>query len=296
MLVGTDGLYQFVDLFYSNVKSNVNNELLSTITNFSGNLLSPYYSPVVSNINIYNIGKSTLVGNLLYKCGLVNQASVRKNQKEAGDAGKGSFAMAWMTDESQSERERGVTIDTSEKYFKSPNSSREYTILDAPGHREFVPNMISGATVSDAAFFVIPAKEGEYETAVSKKSQTREHAVLMKALGVKYVIIAVNKLDDISIEPSQVQSRYNKINDDIRSMLLELQFKEEFIYSVPVIGISGENIISISSDCTRLSSWYRGPTLVQVLDSLPSEAREVRKPLRALLTSVHSENAKVQHI
>lgn len=233
-------------------------------------------------------GKSTLVGNLLYKTGQITQRTVHKFQKESGEMGKGSFALAWVMDESPSEREHGVTINVAERTIVS--EGRVVTILDAPGHRDYIPNMISGAAQADAALLVVPAGVGEFESSVGARAQTREHAVLLKALGVAQLIVVVNKMD--MTVPAWSQERFAYIRQQLLSLLLELQFERDCLRFAPVSGLGGENLVSLSDACP-LRAWYSGPTLLEAIHALKEPARQVSgMPFRAVIKSVGAENAR----
>ena len=228
-------------------------------------------------------GKSTLVGHMLHKTGKVAQRTVQKYQKESAQQGKGSFALAWVMDDTAAERAHGVTIDIAERQMNT--ASKIITILDAPGHRDFIPNMISGATFADAALLVIPASVGEYESSMGERAQTREHAVLLKALGVVQIIVVINKMDMTS--PAWCQDRFESIKHTISTMLSDLQFSlEKNVRFIPVAGLSGENLSEISVDNTALRAWYSGPTLLDSIDSFRNPMRFVNKPLRAIVTAV----------
>jgi len=234
-------------------------------------------------------GKSTLVGNLLVKAGQVAQRTMHKYQKESSQQGKGSFALAWVMDESAAEREHGVTIDIAERQIST--KTKLVKILDAPGHRDFIPNMISGATFADTALLVIPASVGEYESSMGEKAQTREHAVLLKALGVNQLLVVVNKMD--MTLPAWSQDRFEVIRHEIGTLLTELQFSvEKNVRFIPVAGLSGENIFDVNADNAALRSWYTGPVLIEAIDSFRDPVRLVNKPMRAIVTAVVSEKEK----
>ncbi len=234
-------------------------------------------------------GKSTLVGHLLWKTGKVQQRTVQKYQKESAQQGKGSFALAWVMDDTAAEREHGVTIDIAERQITT--AGKVVTILDAPGHRDFIPNMISGATFADAALLVVPASVGEYESSMGERAQTREHAVLLKALGVVQILVVVNKMDMTS--PSWSESRFESIKFTISEMLSQLQFSiEKNVRFIPVAGLSGENISDISAGNAALRSWYTGPTLLDSIEAFRNPVRHVNRPLRAIVSAVVSARDK----
>ena len=152
-------------------------------------------------------GKSTTTGHLIYYCGGIDQRTIDKFEREADQMGKASFKYAWVLDKLKAERERGITIDIALWKFESPN--RVFTIIDAPGHRDFIKNMITGTSQADAALLVIGASRGEFETGFSSTGQTREHALLAYTMGVKEIAVAINKMDDASVRYSE--ERFNEI-------------------------------------------------------------------------------------
>lgn len=224
-------------------------------------------------------GKSTLVGNLLYKMGTISQRIVHKYEKESQVSGKSSFYLAWVMDEDPSEREHGVTIGIAERNLRT--EKYDVTVLDAPGHRDYIPNMISGAAVADVALLVIPAAVGEFESAMGSGAQTREHAMLLKALGVTQVLVAVNKLDVAS--PPWSQARFLQVQTQLSALLVELQFPPKAVRFVPVSGLSGENLCTLSETCV-LKQWYSGPTLLQCIDGFREPPRRLDKPVRAFVS------------
>lgn len=252
-------------------------------------------------------GKSTLTGRLLLALRHVSARLLEKYRKASTAIGKSSFALAWFTDEDDSERERGVTIDIATKFVRTERF--DITILDAPGHKDFIPNAISGAASADCGLLVVAATTGEFEAGFARGTdasgscatvgQTREHVVLSRGLGVTQFVVAVSKLD--AAEPAWSQGRFEDIRARVLDFLKENGFKEKKITFVPVSGLTGVNV---SRDETtedpegweKLRRWYKGPTLVEALDGFTPAKREFEKPLRAIVTDVSSEgkNATVR--
>ncbi|KAJ3259891.1 hypothetical protein HDU77_001611 [Chytriomyces hyalinus] len=221
-------------------------------------------------------GKSTLMGHLLYLLGEVNERTMKKYERDAEKMKKGSFCFAWVLDETEEERSRGVTIDVGMSYFET--QLHRFTILDAPGHRDFVPNMISGASQADVALLVIDSGTGEFEVGFELGGQTREHALLVRSLGVAQLVIAVNKLDTMHWS----ESRFYEIKEKLTFFLLGAGFKKDKLTFVPCSGFTGENMIECKSQ--ELLAWYEGPTLRECLDALQPPVRPLEKPFRLPVT------------
>ncbi|KAK2597707.1 hypothetical protein N8I77_012473 [Diaporthe amygdali] len=221
-------------------------------------------------------GKSTMTGRLLLDLGEVDQRTVDKYRKEAEKEGKSSFALAWVLDTRTEERSRGVTIDIATKNFET--ESTLFTIVDSPGHKDYVPNMIAGASQADFAVLVVDAAKGAFEAGL--KGQTREHALLLRSMGVFRLIVAVNKLDTSQWD----QDRFDEIKDQIMGSLRALKFPEKNISFVPVSGLNGDNIITRSKD--PAASWYTGPTLIEELEASEPAARPLDKPLRMTISDL----------
>ncbi|KAG5178193.1 P-loop containing nucleoside triphosphate hydrolase protein [Tribonema minus] len=240
-------------------------------------------------------GKSTLMGQVLVKMGHVSQRVLHKHEREAREQGKASFYLAWIMDEDEEERAHGVTIDVAQKHVVT--ETKLITLLDAPGHRDFIPKMISGACAADVAVLVVPATPGEFESCFESSGQTKEHALLVKALGVNQVVVAVNKLD--AAVPPWDEGRYEAIKASVEPFLRQIGFKAGkaiAVYSyvarhflqvrfVPVSGLSGENVAALSSDCP-LSTWYRGDTFLQAIDRFTAAPRAVLKPMRMVCSDI----------
>jgi elongation factor 1-alpha len=224
-------------------------------------------------------GKSTATGHLIYKCGGIDKRTIEKFEKEAAEMGKASFKYAWVLDKLKAERERGITIDIALWKFESPKSV--FTIIDAPGHRDFIKNMITGTSQADAAILVIASGQGEFEAGISKDGQTREHALLAFTLGVKQMIVAVNKMDDKSV--LYKQARFDEIVKEVGSYLKKVGYNVEKVRFVPISGWVGDNMIDKSTNM----EWYKGPTLLEALDMLEPPSRPVDKPLRLPLQDVY---------
>merc|ERR1719147_332206 len=156
-------------------------------------------------------GKSTTTGHLIYKCGGIDKRVIEKFEKEAQEMGKGSFKYAWVLDKLKAERERGITIDIA--LWKFETDELYVTIIDAPGHRDFIKNMITGTSQADCAVLIVAAGHGEFEAGISKDGQTREHVLLCFTLGVKQIIVAVNKMD--STEPKYGEARFKEIHKEV---------------------------------------------------------------------------------
>ncbi|KAJ1800205.1 hypothetical protein LPJ59_001274, partial [Coemansia sp. RSA 2399] len=181
-------------------------------------------------------GKSTLMGHLLYALGQVNERTIRKFERDAEKIGKGSFAYAWVLDETEEERSRGVTMDVATNSFTTEH--RKFTLLDAPGHRDFVPNMISGASRADVAILVVDASTGEFEAGFDGNGQTREHAILIRSLGVRQLVVAINKLDMVDWS----ESRFDEITSRLLEFLTGCGYLKTDVRFVPVGGLKGINL------------------------------------------------------
>jgi len=224
-------------------------------------------------------GKSTATGHLIYKCGGIDKRTIEKFEKEANDMGKGSFKYAWVLDKLKAERERGITIDIALWKFESPKSV--FTIIDAPGHRDFIKNMITGTSQADAAVLMIASPQGEFEAGISKDGQTREHALLAFTLGVKQMIVCTNKMDEKTVNFSE--DRYNEIVKEVGAYLKKVGYDVSKVQFVPISGWNGDNMIEKSTNMP----WYKGPTLLEALDLLEAPKRPNDKPLRLPLQDVY---------
>jgi elongation factor 1-alpha len=225
-------------------------------------------------------GKSTTTGNLLYQAGAIDERTIKAFEDEAAKLGKGTFKYAWVLDNLKEERERGVTIDL--RFLKFETNKFYFTIIDAPGHRDFVKNMITGASQADAAVLFVSAKKGEFEAGIGPGGQTREHAFLAFTLGVRQVVVAVNKMDDITVKWNK--ERYEEIKNEVTRMLRMVGFKVDKINFVPTSGWTGDNLIKKSDKMP----WYTGPTLMEALDQLEVPPKPTDKPLRIPVQDVYS--------
>jgi elongation factor 1-alpha len=225
-------------------------------------------------------GKSTMVGHILYRLGYFDQKTMQMIEEEAKKMGKESFKYAWLLDRMKEERERGVTIALS--YMKFETKKYFFTIIDAPGHRDFVKNMITGASQADAAILVVSARKGEFEAGMSPEGQTREHAILAKTMGIDQLIVAVNKMD--ATEPPYSKERFLQIKETMSKFLKGLGYNPDKVPFVPVSAWTGENLIERSPNMP----WYDGPTLVEVLDTLQPPPKPIDKPLRIPIQDVYN--------
>jgi elongation factor 1-alpha len=214
---------------------------------------------------------------LIYKCGGIDKRTIEKFEKEAAEMGKQSFKYAWVLDNLKAERERGITIDIALWKFESPNY--QFTVIDAPGHRDFIKNMITGTSQADVAVLVIDCAPGGFEGGWAAEGQTREHALLAFTLGVKQMIVACNKMDGCDYS----ESRYNDIKEEVSNYLKKVGYKPAKIAFVPISGWVGDNMIERSD---RMK-WYTGPILLEALDQVTAPKRPTDKPLRLPLQDVY---------
>jgi elongation factor 1-alpha len=225
-------------------------------------------------------GKSTTMGHFLYLTGTIDERTIRAYEEEAKKLGKETFKYAWVLDNLKEERERGLTIDLRFLKFETPKFF--FTIIDAPGHRDFVKNMITGASQADAAILFVSAKKGEFEAGIGPGGQTREHAFLAFTLGVKQLIVCVNKMDDPSVNWSQ--ERYNEVKNEVSRMLRLVGYNVAKIPFVPTSGWTGDNLVKQSPNMP----WYKGPTLYEALDMFEIPSKPIDKPLRIPVQDVYS--------
>jgi len=225
-------------------------------------------------------GKSTTVGHLFSLTGAIDERTAKTYEEEAKKLGKETFKFAWVLDRLKEERERGLTIDVAYLKFETPKYF--FTIIDAPGHRDFIKNMITGASQSDAAILLISAKRGEFEAGIGPGGQTREHAFLAYTLGVNQLVVAINKMDDASVDWKQ--ERYNEIKNEISRMLKMSGFNPENIHFVPTSGWTGDNLAKKSEKMP----WYKGPTLFEALDEMTVPPKPIKKPLRLPIQDVYT--------
>lgn len=224
-------------------------------------------------------GKSTSTGHLIYKCGGIDKRTIEKYEKEAEEMGKGSFKYAWVLDKLKAERERGITIDIALWKFESEKSV--FTIIDAPGHRDFIKNMITGTSQADVAILMIASPSGEFESGWSKEGQTREHALLAYTMGVKQMICCCNKMDAPGADYKE--DRYNEIKAEVSSYLKQVGYKVETVPFIPISGWNGDNMLEPSPNMP----WYKGMYLLQALDDIKPPKRPLLKPLRLPLQDVY---------
>jgi len=235
-------------------------------------------------------GKSTTTGHLMVDVGAVDERTLKAYQVEAEQMGKGTFSYAWVLDNLKEERERGVTIDL--RFLQFQTKKYNFTVIDAPGHRDFIKNMITGASQADACVLFCSAKKGEFEAGIGAGGQTREHAFLAFTLGIRQVVVAINKFDDSIVNYSK--DRYEEIKAEVTRMLtmsgFKVQVKDadgkmvEKIRFVPVSGWTGENLVKRSENMP----WYTGPTLIEALDLLEVPAKPTNKPLRMPVQDVYT--------
>ncbi len=224
-------------------------------------------------------GKSTTVGHLLVDLGVIDQRTIDTFAKESEATGKGdTFKYAWVLDSIKDERDRGITIDLAFQKFETTKFF--YTLIDAPGHRDFIKNMITGASEADAAILVVSVKPGETEAATEPGGQAREHAFLSRTLGVGQIVVALNKMDDANY----AEARYKEVKDIVEKMLKMVGYNTSKVNFIPVSAWKGDNLVKKSQNM----AWYKGPTLAEALDSFTPPEKPINKPLRIPVQDVYS--------
>ena len=224
-------------------------------------------------------GKSTTMGHFLMDLGVVDERTIAAHGVESEKTGKGdTFKYAWVMDNIKDERERGITIDLAFQKFES--AKYFFTLIDAPGHRDFIKNMITGASEADAAILVLSAKEGETDTAIAAGGQAREHAFLLKTLGVGQLIVAINKMDSVDYKEAAFKAAKEKGEKLVKSV----GYKLENVPFIPISGWKGDNLVKKSD----AMSWYTGKTLLQAFDDFTIPEKPVGKPLRVPIQDVYT--------
>jgi peptide chain release factor subunit 3 len=234
-------------------------------------------------------GKSTISGHILYATGMVDDRTLEKFEREAKQKNRESWKYAWAMDIGDDERDKGKTHETGSGYFETKN--RRYTILDAPGHKAFVPSMIGGACQADIGILVISARKGEFETGFEKGGQTREHAVLVKTAGVRFLVIVINKMDDPSVNWDK--ARYDDILDKLNPFLKVTGYQKGSYEFLPISGLGGVNLSERIPE--GVCPWYDGPCLLEKLDSIAFAELSADEPLRFPVQGKFKEMGLVVH-
>jgi len=225
----------------------------------------------VAMIGHVDHGKSTLIGRLLYEAGEIPEHIIEKYRKEAQEKGKATFEFAWVMDRLKEERERGITIDVAHRKFQT--QKYEVTIVDCPGHKDFIKNMITGASQADAAILVVDANDGV-------QAQTKEHVFLARTLGINQLIVAINKMDRVNYD----QKRFEEVKEQVAKLIQMVGYKPDQVPFIPTSAYNGDNVLK-KSDKTP---WYNGVTIFEALDMLKPPEKPVDKPLRIPIQDVYS--------
>ena len=215
-------------------------------------------------------GKSTIVGQLLFRLGLVSEQEMSKHKQEAEKHGKAGFEFAYVMDKIKEERERGVTIDLA--YRKIITQKYQITIIDAPGHRDFVKNMITGASQADSAFLTIDAKKGI-------EPQTKEHLWLLRTMGVRNIACLINKMDTAGYK----EETYNKVKEEVEALMKQVGYDVSKINFIASSGLKGDNVAKKSENMP----WYKGPTVLEQFDQFPEPEMPVDLPMRMPVQDVY---------
>jgi len=221
-------------------------------------------------------GKSTCVGRLMYEMKMVPEHIIKQYKDQAAKIGKATFEFAWVMDQLKEERERGLTIDIAHQ--KMETGKYYFTVIDAPGHRDFVKNMITGASQADAAVLVVDA--AQLDESGGLMPQTKEHVFLSRTLGINQIIVGVNKMDAVKFD----QKKYEKMKGLIEKLFGMVGYKAEQLMFLPMSGLKGDNINAKSDNL----SWFDGPTLLEAIDSLTVPEKPTQLPLRMPVQDAYS--------
>ncbi|KAI3638568.1 hypothetical protein MIR68_003066 [Amoeboaphelidium protococcarum] len=268
--LATQSSQSAVKVVHSTKKKQKNKMTLKDVLERVSKEKKPHINLVI--IGHVDAGKSTLMGHLLYLLGEIDAKTMHKYERDSQKMGKGSFKYAWVMDEGSEERERGVTIDVAYQWLETDD--RVFTLLDAPGHRDFIPNMISGTAQADAAILVVDAGVGQFEAGFLNNGQTKEHALLARSLGVSSVIVAVNKMDTVDWDVDRFQSIKEQVHQYLTS---SVGFKSDSISYCACSGMTGENVLSLSA-ADKFPSQKQ--SLVQLMNQLEAPVRTFDKPFR----------------
>lgn len=233
-------------------------------------------------------GKSTIGGHLMFLTGMVDKRTLEKYEREAKEKNRESWYLSWALDTSDEERNKGITVECGRAHFAT--EKKRFTIIDAPGHKSFVPNMIAGASEADIGILVISARKGEFETGFDRGGQTREHAMLAKSCGLKYLFVVINKMDDPTVNYSQ--ERFEECKEKLSVFLRTVGFnigKDTFF--LPICGLTGGNLKDTFDPA--VCPWFKGQSLLQMLDELPKIVRYLDVPLRMPITDKYKDMGTV---
>jgi len=233
----------------------------------------PYYALAV--IGHVNSGKSTLAGHLAWLCGAVSREVIENYRVD--EPGKAPFKYAWIFDRLIAERERGMTITSERLTFETRNF--RMTLIDCPGHRDFIKNMISGVVLADYAVLAVSASQGEFEAGISAEGQTREHCLLAYTVGIKQLIVCVTKMDSVDWS----KERFDEICKEVTDFIRKVGFQSQYSTFIPVSGEHGDNLNERNTN----TPWYSGPTLLDAINAKPLPIRALDKPLRIPISEVY---------
>ncbi|KAI0129430.1 P-loop containing nucleoside triphosphate hydrolase protein [Xylariales sp. AK1849] len=233
-------------------------------------------------------GKSTLGGSILYATGMVDERTMEKNKKEAKELGRETWYLSWALDLTKEERSKGITVEVGRSHFET--EKRRYSILDAPGHKNYVPNMIGGASQADVGILVISARKGEYETGFEKGGQTREHAMLAKTQGVNKLIVVINKMDDPTVEWSH--DRYKECTTKLAQFLKGTGYNlKTDVFFMP---IAAQQTMGIKDRIPAgVCTWYDGPSLLEYLDNMQALERKINAPFMMAVSGKYRDMGTV---